>query len=213
MAIIIRNTGGDPAALAAAIATNLTAQSTSGAAKGFFHTDSTSNAQTPDTGFNIPAVPSGEFVTQSASVDLLSAQQLAYALAGALVGGGATADPPAHFYDAPANSIVKAGAHVAQDAVNTALIGARDTFVAAGGVGGADQTATNTFVNAIKSYFNAHLTQSGVHVTNDTTNTIGTADATNLATCEALVNVMRTKVNAHVAHANPNYPQIRVIAP
>lgn len=213
MAIIVRNTGGDPLALAAAIAQNLEAQSTTNVST-FFHADSTSNPnQLADAAFGVPSTPSGQFVTQSISVDLLSAQQLANTLAGALIGSGQTSEPPAHFYDAPANSIVKCGAHKLQDSVNTALVGARAAFIAAGGVGGANQTDTNTFVNAIKTYFNAHLTQSGVHYSNDTTNTEATANASNLATCMALVNSMRNKLNNHIAHSNTAYPQIRVIDP
>ena len=215
MAIIVRNVGGDPAAAASVIAQNLQAQSTSAPA-GWFHADSTSNGQTADQGPSVPNTPQGQYVTQSVSVDLLSAQQLAQAICGSLIGGGQTADPPAHFYDSYASDPVpvsKAGAHKIVDNVNTALLGAYNAFVAAGGVGGASQTDTDTFVNAIKTYFNAHLTATGVHITNDTTNTVGTANATTLNTCIALINALRNAVNNHVAHANPNYPQVRIIAP
>src|SRR5258708_20403626 len=94
MAIIVRNVGADPVAMAEVIATNLNAQSSSAVGTTFFHADSTSNALTPDTGFNTPDVPRGLFVTQSQAVDLLSGQHLALAIAAALIGGGATPHPP-----------------------------------------------------------------------------------------------------------------------
>lgn len=214
MAIVIRNVkGGDLVAAATAISQNLQAQSTS-ATSGWFHADSTSNNLTPESAFNIPRTPQGQYVVQSPSVDLLSAQQLAAAIAGGLIGNGQTADPPAHFYDAPNSNPVPislAGAHAAVDNTNTALLSAYLAFLTAGGIGGASQTDTNTFVNAIKTYFNAHLTQSGVHYNNDTTNTEGVANATTLNTCIALINSLRNHINTHVAHANANYPQIRIV--
>jgi hypothetical protein len=209
MAIIVRNVGSDPNALANTVAQNLVAQSTTAVGTTFFHADSTSNALTPDVGFLIPQPPQGLYITQSQAVDLVSGIQLAMAIAGALVGQGATADPPAHFYDAPANSQVQCGAHKVQDAVNTTVAGSRAIFLASA----QDQTAANTFANALKSAFNAHLTQSGVHYTNDTTNTEGAANASSLSTFMTLLNALRNHINAHVAQANPNFPQVRVIAP
>lgn len=206
MAIIIRNTGGDPGTNALAIAQNLEAQSSSAVGTSFFHADSSSFGA-PETAFNVPGLPTGQLITQSLSVDLLSGIQLALAISGALIGGGATAEPPAHFYDAPANSVVQAGAHKTQDAVNTNLLGARNTFLASA----QDQTAANTFANAIKNAFNAHLTQSNVHYNNDTTNTEATANASDATTFKALVNSLRNRVNNHVSGTNPAYPQIRVI--
>lgn len=212
MAIIVRNTRFDPVSAANAVSQNLQAQSTT-ATSGWFHADSTSNGSY-DTAFGVPNTPQGQYVVQSPSVDLLSAQQLAAAITGGLIGNGQTADPPAHFYDAP-NSVPapvsQAAAHKVQDATNTALLGAYNAFITAGGIGGASQTDTNTFVNAIKTYFNAHLTQSGVHYNNDTTNTEGVANATTLNTCIALINSLRNHINTHVAHANPSYPQVRII--
>lgn len=214
MAIIVRQTKLDPVSAAAAVSQNLQAQSTS-ITSGWFHADSTSNASY-ETAFGIPNTPQGQYITQSAAVDLLSAQQLAAAISGGLIGSGQTADPPAHFYDAANSSPApnsQAGAHKKVDDTNTALLGAYNTWIAAGGIGGASQTDTNTFVNAIKTFFNAHLTQSGVHQNNDTTNTETTANASSLSTCIALINALRNHVNTHVAHANPSYPQVRIIAP
>lgn len=212
MAIIVRRTTFDPVSAASVVSENLQAQSTTATA-GWFHADSTANASY-ENAFGVPNTPQGQYVVQSVAVDLLSAQQLAVAISGGLIGGGQTSEPPAHFYDAP-NSVPapvsQAGAHKKVDDTNTALLAAYNAFVAAGGIGGASQTDTNTFVNAIKTFYNAHLTQSGVHYTNDTTNTENTANATNLASCIALVNALRNHVNAHVGTANPNYPQIRLI--
>ena len=227
MAIIIRNIGADPVAVANAIAWNLWAQSST-ADSAFFHADSTSNNRVADVGYNIPGVPGtaqassgvgntdaqGQFVTQSPAVDLVSGIQLAMQIAGALIGQGQTTDPPAHFYDAP-NSvpapISQAGAHKAQDSVNTNLLGSLQAFIAAGGIS-ANQTAANTFANAIQTAFNAHRTQSGVHYNNDTLNVSAAAAASNLGTFITLVNDLRNRVNNHISGANPSVNQVRIVA-
>ncbi len=228
MALIIRNVRNDPSANATALSQNLQAQSTT-ATSGFFHADSSSNALTPDMAQFVPGIPGqpyappggnaalfpgaayGAFVPQSPSVDLVSGQQLAVALAGALLGQAQTTDPPGHFYDAPNNSPVSCGAHKAQDGTNTALLGALQAFQTAGGIGSASQTASNTFANAIQTFFNAHLTQTGVHYSNDTTNTSKAATASSLSTFNTLCNDLLNRINNHISGANPAYKQVRII--
>lgn len=81
--------------------------------------------------------------------------------------------------------------HLAADPTNSATLGA----VAS------DLTTGIAAANAHKAAFNAHLTQSGVHVFNDTLNTVSTTNASDLTTLEALVNAMKTAVNAHLGSA------------
>lgn len=236
MALIVRNAKNDPVANATALAVNIAAQSTSETYSGAFHADSTSNALTPDMAQFVPGIPGqpyafppsyggvagnaqtmpgaiyGAFVPQSPAVDLVSGQVLALALAGALVGSGQTTDPPAHFYDAPNNSPVSCGAHKNQDSVNTALVGAVQAFQAAGGIGTASQAASNTFANAIQTFFNAHLQQANVHYTSDGTNTSKAAAASSLSTFQTLVNDLLNRINNHISGVNPKYVQIRIIA-
>lgn len=61
-----------------------------------------------------------------------------------------------------------------------------------------DTTTAITLANAEKANYNAHLTQSGVHLNNDGSNSVATADATNSTTLITLVNAFKTAVNAHM---------------
>jgi hypothetical protein len=65
----------------------------------------------------------------------------------------------------------------------------------------ATQGATNTRLNLIKAACNLHVSQLGVHFTNDGTNTIATADASDLATSEALADAIQSFLTAHIAFA------------
>lgn len=67
--------------------------------------------------------------------------------------------------------------------------------------------------NALKVAFNAHLSQSGVHVSNDSGNVVGTANATDLASSGALVSALKSAVNLHMwgTGSGPNaLPRIRL---
>lgn len=55
-----------------------------------------------------------------------------------------------------------------------------------------------TWLNARKASFTAHLTQSGVHYANDATTAIASDDATNQSTANALGNEIKGDLNAHI---------------
>lgn len=54
-----------------------------------------------------------------------------------------------------------------------------------------------TLLNAMKVKYNAHLSQSGVHVNNDP-NTVGTADATDQSSANTLANALKAALNIHL---------------
>lgn len=64
-----------------------------------------------------------------------------------------------------------------------------------------DAASAITLANDIKSKYNTHLSASGRHFTNDSTNTIAAADATDATTLQVLVNELRTDVAAHMLSA------------
>jgi len=61
-----------------------------------------------------------------------------------------------------------------------------------------DQSTANTLLNEIKADYNTHLTESGVHLNDDSTNTVTAADASDLATSITLSNEIKADYNAHV---------------
>lgn len=85
-------------------------------------------------------------------------------------------------------------AHVAADSTNGALTAARPATSLA---------TAYTLANEIKADFNAHLTQSGVHVNNDGTNSIAAADATTQNSLNTLLNELKADLNLHMANAVP----------
>lgn len=94
-----------------------------------------------------------------------------------------------------------AGIHVAADATNPVSAAAAS-----------DQGTADTLLNAIKTAFNAHLTQAGVHITNDATNTCNTTNASDLGTSITLANALQTKINAHFAAAM-QHQATKLVAP
>lgn len=62
-------------------------------------------------------------------------------------------------------------------------------------------TDLQTWLNAAKAAFNAHRTQASVHFTNDATNTITSADATDQSSADTLANELKTDLNAHITFA------------
>jgi hypothetical protein len=91
--------------------------------------------------------------------------------------------------------MVDANAHKAADTVNAALI---STTALAELTSSSSQGDTNTFINTLKTAYQAHRTQANIHSHNDTTNVITDADATDLATSKTLVAGVKTQGNAHV---------------
>lgn len=57
--------------------------------------------------------------------------------------------------------------------------------------------------NDFKDIYNAHLDRSGVHPTDDTTNAVVAADATDQTSLNTLLNAMKTAFNAHFANGFP----------
>lgn len=64
-----------------------------------------------------------------------------------------------------------------------------------------DLATAETLANELKADYNTHLTESGVHLNNDSTNAVSSADATDLGTLLTLVNEIKADSNAHVAAA------------
>lgn len=62
-----------------------------------------------------------------------------------------------------------------------------------------DQTSANTLLNELKADYNTHLSESGVHINDDSTNTVSAANATDLATSITLANEIKADYNAHIA--------------
>lgn len=200
--IIVRNQG-ETVANATALSNNV--QLASSSAVGLYpHADSSSTGLA-DAGFLIPG-PGTMKVTAPDATDLPSALVLAQNILGVLIGGGQTTDPPAHFYDAPANSVVKAGVHQVQDSTNiAALVSLIGTAV--------DLPTAITMANAIRTYYAAHRTQSGVHYNSDTVNVTTATASLDLAGLETLLNDLKTAVTNHVGDAPPTSQMIRIIAP
>lgn len=63
-----------------------------------------------------------------------------------------------------------------------------------------DQSTAETLADELKADFNTHLTESGVHLNNDT-NTVATANATDLATLIALLTALIAAYNVHIVAA------------
>jgi len=92
-----------------------------------------------------------------------------------------------HFADAVA--------HQAVDDTNDATIDLTELASTA------TQNQTNTRLNLIQTAYNAHLTQSGVHFTNDTTNDDSTTAASDAPTSQALATALTSAFNAHIQAA------------
>jgi hypothetical protein len=78
---------------------------------------------------------------------------------------------------------------------NTALSAQLTTPVAT------DLATAITRANAIKAAYGTHRTAANVHFTNDATNTITAADASDQATLNTLLNELKPDVTAHIAGA------------
>lgn len=151
----------------------------------------------PGAAFHIDA--SEQTITSPNATDLPSAitliNEMAFKFGGQTVFGGAGVPGGwlGHVNDAPSVTLngIPGVVHKAQDATNTM----------AGAATAVDLATAQTLVNLIKTNFNAHLTQAGVHFSNDLLNTVNTANATDLASTQTLANALKTAVNAHFANA------------
>lgn len=121
-----------------------------------------------------------------------------------------------HFLDAQA--------HLKADTVNDGYQDGYSVYVdgystsMAASVGAADLVAVCNELNVSKIAFNAHLTQSGVHVNNDTGNSVATTNATDLSSAEALANALAAAINLHISgpgssKGSKNTPRINLIDP
>lgn len=61
-----------------------------------------------------------------------------------------------------------------------------------------DLTTATDLATGIKRDYNTHLTESGVHLNDDSTNTVTSADATDLATGITLANEIKEDFNIHI---------------
>lgn len=114
-----------------------------------------------------------------------------------------------HLNDGGASTNGYGGAHKAADTTNYALI----TYTASAKLtSSSSQGNLNTLLNLLKSTANAHVSQSGVHFTNDGTNTVSASDATDLASSETLANALKTWCNAHGAFAPDTAQTVQLIA-
>ena len=101
-----------------------------------------------------------------------------------------------HFADGGTATNAYGGAHKAPDTVNAALIALSLVPKAT------DQTTANALLNAEKAVLNAHMSQAGVHFTNDGVNSVGALDADDLASSKTLAAQIKSVCNAHMAFAS-----------
>ena len=97
--------------------------------------------------------------------------------------------------------IADTNAHDAADSTNTIAFG----------LPALAETLANliTWANQCKAAFNAHRTQAGKHPTNDTTNVVTAANATNQGELDTLLNDIKVQIIAHLAAA----PGSVIVAP
>jgi len=153
----------------------------------FFHADVTSNATTGDANY-----PDGSGLKAASAASTLPTNAVdlptSLVLANALMGLAAI-----HAADAVTTGTSGAGAHLLPDtalAATLAAIPAATTL-----------TTAEAVANGLKTFWNAHYTSAGVHVTNDATNTIAAAAATDQGTTDTLLNAIKTANVAHFASA------------
>ena len=96
-------------------------------------------------------------------------------------------------------------AHLIKDLVNLPSTDGYNTAV--------DLPSLEVNLNALKILFTAHLTQSGVHVNNDTTVYGLPANATSLVSATTLATALKAAINQHIGNAGSNYntPRLNLI--
>jgi hypothetical protein len=119
----------------------------------------------------------------------------------------------AHFADAGTAQNLWGGAHKAADATNVAGISYTTIPKISSSTGTLAQV--ETLLNALKTACNAHVGQSGVHFTNDGTNSVSASNATDLPSSETLASGsggLKAFVNAHVTFTDGSATVIPVSA-
>jgi len=107
-----------------------------------------------------------------------------------------------HFMDGQSATTLWAGAHKAADTVNAALISFATIALVSSTTGTLAQVIV--LLTALKAASNAHVSQSGVHFTNDGTNSVTASAAVDLPTSETLATGtggLKAFVAAHVQFA------------
>ena len=89
--------------------------------------------------------------------------------------------------------------HFADDIAHDTAVSAQITTAEA--VIGDSLVTALALANAIKAAYNTHLAAASVHFTNDSTNTIAAATATDQTSLNTMLNEMKTDINAHFASA------------
>lgn len=103
----------------------------------------------------------------------------------------------------------KLNQHLADDIAHDTAVSAQVTTADA--VTGDSLVTAIALANALKAAYNTHLSAANVHFTNDATNTIAAANATDQTSLNTLLNEMKTDVNAHFASA-PAGTWIRIVS-
>jgi hypothetical protein len=107
-----------------------------------------------------------------------------------------------HFMDGQSAANFWGGAHKAADTVNAALISYATIALVSSTTGTLAQVIV--LLTALKAASNAHVSQSGVHFTNDSTNSVTASAAVDLGTSETLATGtggLKAFVAAHVQFA------------
>lgn len=149
---------------------------------------------------DVSGVPAGDFSAPSSSVlaiSAASASSLALSIVSALNCQGVL---HVHFNDDSAHLKVDA-ASIAEGLDGYAI----------------DNTSAETQLSSVcsmltwaKAVFNEHLSSSGVHLKSDTQHVIGTTDATDLSSAEALADALKVAVNAHIL-SGPSVGRIKLV--
>jgi len=100
-------------------------------------------------------------------------------------------------------------AHFADDIAHDTAVSAQITTADA--VTGDSLVTALALANAIKAAYNTHLAAANVHFTNDGTNTIAAATATDQTSLNTMLNEMKTDINAHFASA-PTGTWIKIVS-
>jgi hypothetical protein len=177
---------GDPVVAALVYQVNLARQAAAKSGS-FFHIDVTSLGTVGD-----PMVRDGSGLSAASAATGLPANAAdlptSLVLANALMALSAV-----HAVDSVAAHASGAAAHLISDTALAATLAAIPAAV--------DLGTAETVANGLKTFWNAHFTSAGVHVTNDATNTIAAAAATTQGTTNTLLNAIKTAVVAHFVSA------------
>jgi hypothetical protein len=170
-------------------ASNQTARAYVAGSTTYPHVDVTST-----TGGNYQAPTTSPLLVTGTAVDLSSTITVAEQIRTVLF---------THFNDAGAATNLYGGAHKAADTTNATPISYATIAKILPATGTLSQV--EALLNALKTACLAHVSQSGVHFTNDGTNTVSAANATDLTSSETLASGsggLKAFVNAHIQFAS-----------